>query len=125
MADPQREIAPIIEPAAPSVPAGAGDVPAVGIIAAVIVLLLVLAAVALWRWRQQAPLRALRKLPAIASPVAAADALAAIIRRANITLDAHWQADLARLRFGPPFADAPAVLARLCRDAEAALKPRR
>lgn len=116
MADPQRDLAPIIEPPAFVVP-GAADAPPLGSVAATVALVLVLAlAYVLW-WRPRAPLRALRRLPRSADPVAAGDELAALARRHAIAPDAAWHAELDRLRFGPSPADASTLLARLCRDA--------
>jgi hypothetical protein len=124
MADPQRDLAPIVEPPPPPV-SGAAEAPPIGIGAAVIALVFVLALASAWQWRRGAPLRALRRLPQAPDPVAAADRLAAILRRRGVALDAAAQAELERLRFGPPLDDAAASLAHLCHAAETAVKERR
>lgn len=121
MPDPQRDIAPIIEPAAPPV-APAGLDYTLPILLGMGGLLL-LAALA-WRWRRRAPLRALRKLAHAPDPVAAADALAALLASQGIAPPAYWQSELERLRFGPPVEYANAILARLCRVAESFLRVR-
>ncbi len=121
MPDPQRDIAPIIEPAVPSMsPAGPDYTLAVVLGLVGLLLLLVL----VWYWRKRAPLRALRKLSHAADPVAGADALAALVASQHVTPPAFWQEELELLRFGPPADDAEAVLARLCQGAESMLRPR-
>lgn len=124
MADPQRDLAPIIEPPPPPVVPGAADAAAMGSGAAFIALVFVLAlAHVLWR-RHSAPLRVLRRLPESADPIAAADELAALLRRHGIVPGATWAIELERLRFGPRADDARATLARLCREAESVIKAR-
>ena len=123
MADPQRDLAPIIEPP-PFVAPNAAAAPAFGLIAAIVVLGLVLVLAGFLWWRHRAPLRALRALPRSTDPVAAADQLAALVRRHGIAADAAWHAELDRLRFGPPLTDAAAILGRLCGEAASAFTPR-
>jgi hypothetical protein len=121
MPDPQRDIAPIIEPAAPPLPPAGPDYTlaiVLGLAAAV------LAGWLYWHWRRRAPLRALRKLAQAADPVAGADALAALVASRHITPPAFWQEELEMLRFGPPAEDADAILARLCQGAESMLLTR-
>lgn len=121
MPDPQRDIAPIIEPAAPPMPPAPPDFgPAIGLAACALLLAVWLH----WRWRKRAPLRALRRLACASDPVAGADALAALMASQRVTPPAQWQAELELLRFGPPAEDAQAVLARLCQGAESMLKGR-
>lgn len=121
MPDPQRDIAPIIEPAAPSLPPAGPDYTlaiVLGLAAAV------LAGWLYWHWRRRAPLRTLRKLAQASDPVAGADALAALMSRQGISPPAFWQEELELLRFGPPAHDAAAMLAQLCQGAESMLRPR-
>lgn len=121
MPDPQRDIAPIIEPAAPPPPPAGPDyvLPAVLAVGGV----LLLAALA-WRWRKRAPLKTLRRLAQEADSVEAANALAALIKKHRIAVSSDWQGELERLRFGPPDEGAAESLARLCRQAETFLKTR-
>jgi hypothetical protein len=121
MPDPQRDIAPIIEPAAPPVPPAGPDY--ILPIAMSFGGLLLIAALA-WRWRRRAPLRALRRLAHAPDQVAAADALAALVSRSPIAPPPDWQGELERLRFALPAADAADSLARLCRQAETFLRAR-
>lgn len=121
MPDPQRDIAPIIEPLAPPMlPAGPDYT--LPIILALGVLLL-LAALA-WYWRRRAPLRSLRRIAHASDPTAGADALAALMTRHGVTPPQIWQEELELLRFGPPAEYADNVLARLCQGAEVFLKMR-
>lgn len=121
MPDPQRDIAPIIEPLAPPMPSAGPDYTlAIGLAA----FGLLLVAWLYWRWRRRAPLRALRKLSHASDPVAGADALAALVASQRTTPPAYWQEELELLRFGPPDEDAQAVLARLCQGAESMLRVR-
>lgn len=122
MADPQTELAPIVEPTAPGTAPGLQDMAPVGIGAAVIALLLAIVLAWLLRRRRQAPLRRLRQLPELVDPIAAADELAALLRRHDVVPDVAWATELEALRFGPRADDARATLARLCRDAASALK---
>lgn len=121
MPDPQRDIAPIIEPATPPAPPVGPDyfLP----IALSVGVLLLLAAM-FWFRRRHEPLRALRRLANPPDPVAAANALAALIRRCNVDPSPDWLHELERLRFGPPSADAGDRISRLCREAESLLQKR-
>jgi hypothetical protein len=121
MPDPQRDIAPIIEPLAPPLPPAGPDYTLPLILALGVLLLLIALA---WYWRKRAPLRALRKLSHASDPVAGADALAALVASQRATPPAYWQEELELLRFGPPDEDAQAVLARLCQGAESMLRGR-
>ncbi len=121
MPDPQRDIAPIIEPAAPPLPpAGADTTLAIALGAGGLLL-----AIWLYRlWRRRAPLRALRRLAQASDPIAGANALAALMASQGIAPPAFWQEELELLRFGPPGEDADAILARLCQGAESMLRVR-
>lgn len=126
MADPQRELAPIIEPMPPPATPGAAEaalpvVPAI----AFAVLALLLAVFLFRRWRRSGPQRRLRRLARAPDPVTAAGQLAALLNRQGIVPETGWRDELERLRFGPPRADAADILARLCRDAETLLEERR
>ena len=121
MPDPQRDIAPIIEPVAPPAPPAEPDfiLPA-----ALGLAVLLLFAWLVWYWRRRAPLRALRKLAHSANPVEGANALAALMASQHIVPPALWQEELELLRFGPPAKDAEVVLAQLCNSAESFLRSR-
>jgi hypothetical protein len=121
MPDPQRDIAPIIEPPAPPVPPAGPDY-VLPVVLGVAALLLLVALI--WRWRRRAPLRKLRKLACTADPVAGAHALAALVASEQLAPQALWQEELQRLRFGPPREDQAAILAHLCRGAESMLRTR-
>jgi hypothetical protein len=121
MPDPQKDIAPIIEPAPPPVPP-AGLEYALPILLSVGGLLLL--AVLVWRWHRHAPLRVLRRLAHATDPIAAADALAGLVASQGVAPPPNWQSELERLRFGPPIESADAILARLCRGAESFLRVR-
>lgn len=121
MPDPQRDIAPIIEPAAPpALPPGTDYAVPLAVALGALLLIAVLA----WRWRRRAPLRSLRKLAHAPDPVAAAHALAALASRFRVAPPPDWQDELERLRFGPPVENAAEVLLRLCRRAESFLQTR-
>jgi hypothetical protein len=122
MPDPQRDIAPIIEPAAPPAPPAGPPDYVLPVALSVGGLLLIVALV--WHWRRRAPLRALRKLAHAPDPVAAAAALAALVASQHIAPPRFWQEELELLRFGPPSEYADAILARLCRSAESFLRLR-
>ncbi len=122
MADPQRELAPIVEPVAPATAPGVQDMAPVGIGAAIVALLLVLVLAWVLRWRRQAPLRRLRRLPESPDPIAAANELAALLHRHGVVPDAAWAIELEVLRFGPRADDARTTLARLCGEAESVLR---
>lgn len=119
MPDPQRDIAPIIEPVAPAA-AQAGPDYTLPVALGFIVLLGVV--VLIWRWRRRAPLRKLRKLAHASDPVKAANALAALVNRYPLALPPDWQNELERLRFGPPAENDADLLARLCLRAEIFLR---
>lgn len=121
MPDPQRDIASIIEPAAPPAPPVGPDYV---LPVALSVAGLLLAAALAWHWRRRAPLRALRRLAQTPDPVEAANALAMLVRRHGLTPPSGWQGELERLRFAPPADDAAESLARLCGQAENFLKAR-
>ena len=121
MPDPQRDIAPIIEPAAPPMPPAAPDyTPAVALGLGGLLLLAVL----VWHWRRRAPLRALHRIASASDPIEGANALAALLASQRITPPRFWQEELELLRFGPPAEYADDVLARLCQGAEVFLKMR-
>lgn len=121
MPDPQKDIAPIIEPAAPLNAFAGPDYVLPTVLGVGSVLLL--AALALI-WRKRAPFRSLRKLAQEHDPVDAANTLAALIKKHRIETPSDWQSELDRLRFGPPVEDAADRLVRLCRQAEKLLKAR-
>lgn len=121
MPDPQHDIAPIIEPAAPPMPPAGPDYTMAVALGLGCLLLL---AMFLWYWRRRAPLRVLRRISRASDPVAGANALAALVASRHITPPAFWQKELELLRFGPLAEDADAVLARLCQGAESFLKMR-
>ncbi len=121
MPDPQKDIAPIIEPVAPPMPEASPNhvlPPLIGLGC------LLLIAILAWHWRKRAPLRSLRRLMREPDPVDAAHALAVLIRKQRISPPAAWQTELERLRFGPSFDGAADSLTRLCRQAETFLKAR-
>lgn len=127
MADPQRDLAPIIEPQAAPVPAphaDGGTTPAL-VLGVIVVGLALVAGFVRYR-RRTAPLRQVRRLARATEPRAGADALAGLIAaRSPAGLDPAWFGDLERLRFGRPGPDDTAVFARLCQDAERVLTRRR
>lgn len=121
MPDPQRDIAPIIEPAAPpAAPAG----PDYSLPLALALGGLLLIAALVWRWRSRAPLRVLRKLAQAPDPLEAANTLAVLVSRSRVAPPQDWQDELERLRFAPPADDAADLLARLCQQAETFLRAR-
>lgn len=121
MPDPQRDIAPIIEPVPPvKVPVGHDHALPIAIAFGVLLLLAVLA----WHWHRYAPLRELRRLARAPDPVDAAGALARLVTRLPFSPPADWLDELERLRFGPPVENASMVFARLCMQAETFLKSR-
>lgn len=122
MPDPQRDIAPIIEPAAPPLPPAGPDY----ILPAMLALGgLILFAVLFWHWRRRAPLRALRKIARVSDPLDGGNALAQLMASQRITPPAFWQEELDLLRFGPPAGNAAALLAQLCQGAESMLRAKR
>lgn len=126
MPDPQHDLAPIVElPASQPAPAAAtGHGPAFA--ASGLLLAIALLAVAIVRYRRRGgPVRAVRRLARTADPRRGADELAALLATHAIEPDATWRDDLERLRFGRPAPDDAVQFARLCRQAEAALKRRR
>jgi len=126
MPDPQRDLAPIIElPAAKPSQVAHSHLPVEsGLVAAG---LLLVGLSAWWYWRRTTPLRKLRRLARTsASPRVGADALAVLMAaRPAVILDPAWHRGLERLRFGRSGPDDAEVLARLCREAAAALRRRR
>jgi hypothetical protein len=125
MPDPRHDLAPIIElPASqpgPATSTGHGvTIPVPGLL---LVCAMLVAGFVRYR-RRSAPIRAARRLARSADPRRAADALAALLAARTIEPDAAWRNDLERLRFGRPGPDDAALLARLCQQAEAALKRR-
>lgn len=114
MPDPHQVLAPLIEPVAPPALPSRPDVPLPAILA-VAGLILVLA-LALWLWRRGTPRRQLRRLARQPDPLQAAGQLAAWVRAQGMQPAPEWRADLERLRFAPPAADAAATLTRLCRE---------
>jgi hypothetical protein len=151
MPDPHKDLADIVEPALNTTPPAEMDlILPLGLALAGVLLALAI----WWSWRRRAPLRTLRRLATAADPQAGAEALYRLMapilepspglgipplsqkgrpdkssasNHAPFTEDATqtaWRQDLERLRFGPPSPDAAATLARLCREAEAWLKPR-
>lgn len=119
MPDPHQALAALIEPAPPPPETPASSQAATLAGAGV---LLIAALLLAWRWRRNAPWRALKRLmrsldadPAT-SARAGADALARLLPTLRVTPAQAWQRDLERLRFGPPAAADAATLARLCRE---------
>ena len=119
MAEPGSQLAPIIEPTALEPLAAPSAWTAIEVVAAA----LLAAAVLLWLLhrarRRRAPVRALGRLSQAADTGRAADELAALVRRCGARPPAAWQAELQRLRFGPPQDERRAMLARLCAEARA------
>lgn len=122
MPDPQRDIAPIIEPAAPPLPPAGPDytLPAMLALGGLILL-----AALFWQWRRRAPLRALRKITRASDPLDGANALAELMASQRISPPAFWQEELDLLRFGAPADNAAALLAQLCEGAESMLRVKR
>lgn len=122
MPDPHKDLAAIIEPAAPPPAASfatSADYPLPLALAAAAVLLVFIA----WRfWRRRAPLRALRRLASAPDAQAGAAGLARLM--AGRVVPEPWRQDLERLRFARPAPDAATTLARLCREAEGLLRAR-
>jgi hypothetical protein len=121
MPDPQRDIAPIIEPVAPPLPPAGPDYTWPVALAVGGLLLL---AVLVWAWRRRAPLRSLRRIARASDPIAGANALAALVAQQSLRPPRAWEEELEMLRFGPPADYAGDVLARLCQGAEHFLKAR-
>lgn len=119
MAEPGGALAPIIEPTAVEPLAAPAAWTSIEIVAVV----LLAAAVLLWMLdrarRRRAPVRALDRLSRAADAGRAADELAALVRRCGARPPAAWQAELQRLRFGPPQVESSAALSRLCVEARA------
>jgi hypothetical protein len=114
MPDPHKDLAEIIEPAAPPVAAAPADhTPSLALAFASLAPLLAAA----WFWRRRAPLRALRRLSRAPDVAAAAAELARLMQ--SRAAPQPWRRELERLRFARPAPDAAATLARLCREAEA------
>lgn len=121
MPDPQRDIAPIIEPVAQiAEPVGLNYTLPIALVLAGLILI----AFTIWQWRRRRPLKELNKIAKVSDPIKAADALAALVKRYSITLSAECQNDLERLRFSPPTVDADETLLRLCREAQSFLQTR-
>jgi hypothetical protein len=119
MSDPHKDLAEIIEPAAPPAPAVPSSHAMAWTLAATLILALVLG----WRWwRGGARVRALRRLVRINDlPTAAAN----LARLAPATaMPEAWRQDLERLRYARPTPDAAATLARLCGEAAQTRSPR-
>ena len=119
MPDPHKDLAGIIEPAAPPPAAAQADFTLPLALAGAAVLLLL---AFWWFWRRRAPLRALRRLAKSQDVSAAAAALARLME--TRTAPDAWRRDLERLRFARPEPGAEATLARLCREAEGFLQAR-
>lgn len=121
MPDPQRDIAPIIEPAAQiAEPAGLNYTLPIALVLAGLILI----AFTIWQWHRRRPLNELNRIFKVSDPVKAADALAALVKRYSINAPTEWQNDLERLRFSPPTVDAAETLSRLCREAQSFLQTR-
>jgi hypothetical protein len=82
--------------------------------------LLLVAGGVYWQWRRKAPLRSLRRIARNADARAGAAELARWQARHWPQAPQDWLQALERLRFGPPGADARAVLQRQCAEAQAA-----
>ncbi|MDP2787044.1 MAG: hypothetical protein Q8O79_03075 [Pseudomonadota bacterium] len=119
MPDPHKTLAPLIEPMAPpALPAGPDFLlPALSIVGALLLL-----ALAVWLWRRGTPLRKLHQIARLPDTALAAEQLAAWVRAQGIQPAPAWQAELDRLRFGPPQDDAAATLARLCQEVGCAMR---
>jgi hypothetical protein len=115
MPDPQKTLAPIIEPLAPPLlPQAAPAWPEVLLTGLIVVLFI---ALAFWLWRRGAALRALHRIARVSDARAGADQLADWVRACKIQPAPEWQAALERLRFGPPQPEMHQALVHLCREA--------
>lgn len=119
MPDPHQDLADIVEPRIAGIAATGDDWTLIG---GAVGIGIVLLAAAFWYWRRTAPMRALRRARKLPDPQGAADALAALLPHFKLQPEPAWLDDLARLRFGPPQDNAPAVLDRLCQQAKALLQ---
>lgn len=118
MADPHIILAPLVEPPLPPVPVAAPSmVPPLPMVAALAVAI-ILATLLFWGWRHRAPQRALRRIARLPDPVQAAHQLAQWQPRHRRLAPSDWLQALEQLRFGPPAAEQPATLARLCAAAQ-------
>jgi hypothetical protein len=119
MADPHKDLAPIIElPAPPVAPDGMPWLaPAISLLA-----VLVLALLVYWQWRRRAPLRDLRKIENQPDPIEGAHLLAGWMRRQSLQFGAADRQTLERLRFGLPAHEAGATFAQLCNAAASLLR---
>ncbi|MDP2833501.1 MAG: hypothetical protein Q8Q28_09500 [Pseudomonadota bacterium] len=121
MPDPHKDLAAIIEPAAPPVAAAQADylLPLALTITAVLLVF-----IAWWFWRRRAPMRALRRLARATDAQAGAAGLARLM--AGRAMPESWRLELERLRFAHPAPEATTIaattLTRLCREAEGLLR---
>jgi hypothetical protein len=121
MPDPHKDLAPIIEPAAPLIEYS-GSPWLVPVVSLAVLLALVL--LVFWQWRRRAPRRALRKLKNQSDPVTGANLLAGWMRRHDLQFDEANKQIFDRLRFGTPAEKCDATFARLCGEAEDLLRKR-
>jgi hypothetical protein len=121
MPDPQKDLAPIIQPAAPHVQAehNGSAIPIVAMLLALTLLVW-----GLWLWRRAAPRRTLRRLRTVGNTTEAVRRLAAWARAQSRPLPDAWQQQLERLRFDRPGEGDKVKLDRLLLEAEAWLRRR-
>lgn len=119
MPDPHKDLAEIIEPAAPPAAVAPADylLPLALTITAVLLVF-----IAWWFWRRRAPLRTVRRLARATDVQAGAAELARLM--AGRAAPESWRMELGRLRFARPEPDAATTLVRLCREAEGFLRVR-
>jgi hypothetical protein len=119
MADPHKDLAPIIElPAPPVAQEGMPWLaPAISLLAVLAVALLVY-----WQWRRRAPLRGLKKIMCMTDPVEGAHRLVGWMQRQSLQFGVEDQHVLERLRFGLPAKESGATFAQLCDAATALLR---
>lgn len=118
MADPHQILAPLIEPPLPAVPQTDGSTSLLVLIVAGLALCMLAGVVLGWLGHRTAPRWALHRIARMPDPVQAAHQLARLVDEQKMMPPPDWLQALERLRFGPPAAQAPALLAQLCVQAQ-------